>query len=1413
MVVAATEEVRQAFSSPAAVDVKPFSPRLVLPIGMRISQVAFSADGNFLVLSAESGGGLAVYEVQSLLQGNTRTAFEIATSGIALRALVPNPTPEKAELFAAVSANGELMVADLKARQFVTGAQGQILKTGVSQVSWSNKGKQLIAGLGEGSLYQLTPEGEGKGEVSRPPGVEENHFGKEIHFISLTRLLTLLVSSIQWLENEVFLVAHTPISSEEGMAPITAYHLITRHPKNNPPTHLYQKLSEPVPPFLVDRSPPYQFMQRLRNFQPNLDDVIVLASTASPDIGLITKSTTPLSNDGPAETIANVFTTTTIADDTRRAQLPMDEALGDTSPIGLAIDLSSKEKVEKPLPKEEYDASEGPLPAIMVLNNEGVLSAWWFIHAESIRQRTTYSGLTVAGGAQSQQQQSQRQASPFASAPSQAASGTSQNAFGSTSSPSSTAFGGALSAPSILGSGNASGPSFGTPSAMGKASTVFGGGPITPHNDQKSGPVFGQAGSGAATTNVQGTTFGMATALGGRSSSPWGAPSTGTAAASGISFGKSGFSAMKPNSFGSPVANSNPAAASSAFASFASSASPFMTAAPANESGNIFTKSTTSAPDDSGMDTETSFGIPLRQGAEAAKQSFGSGGFTLGSNFKKDDPSINGMQKPEEDTGGSMFGGGFGDALGAAQKTVMSPQSEDSDMGRDEAQNFPDEKESIGPAAKPAISEASFPQVNAPPKVGGLFGTQAQSKTTPAIIGSSQPTGFSINTSNQPSPSITMPDDQVQKRDEPQPSVETSPKIKQEPSSDDEAAIPPVSDQGITTPSRNRTSDAQRISKNAEPPIPPESTSKASFAPGDSSNSSKSSDDAPLPPDFLPAKTKLKQVDAISPAQASLPSDGGDSEHEEDTDQDAYDGEGEGTDRSSGNLDEEGSGVDVAQEISPSTDPNQSPEITPESSFGGPQDKTSPGALFGRITAPADRPKGKPPLFGEVGKTSAPYLPPPSKSQESPRSPSPVRSIALGDSLRPDNARSISAPGPFSALNNRKATQGRLAVPAKQQRSPDESRDRERQQQATNEAKTKKEQEQEQNLSDKEDERVREELASEVQGTLTLGQFIARQNYINGDSKQTIPDQIETLYRDINSMIDTLGLNARQLKAFTKGHEEMLRPGTRTRDDLEEGEWCFTEIRDLPKIQDDLRQQLYEHTNEQHAQERAHECRKMRREATMLPAKGAEIARAVAARKNKDEIASARNAPLSLDQATQQHDIRKKMAKFQTLLAEAEENVVVLRTKLASRDTSSSKSSLSKKPTVEAITNTIKKMTNIVKKKEDDIEALENQLRYLRFSSVGSLDSREGSPFHSASSRRTPSSKFRTSVNGYHHSPSRSSVLGQSSNGHNTPRKSVADYTSEEVQQYQEKARRRREINEIIRTEFGKTEPRIRKLE
>lgn len=171
IIIGTTEAVRKTLEGEGE-EVRDYTPQLKIPMPMRISQLAFTADENYLILSAETGGGLAVYEVQSLLSGSTSSAFELSTNGESLRVLAPNPTAEKAELCAIVTTNGNMHMANLKERQV-----SNPLKSQVSCVAWSSKGKQLCAGMADGTIHQMTPEGEGKADIPRPANAP-NHHGK-----------------------------------------------------------------------------------------------------------------------------------------------------------------------------------------------------------------------------------------------------------------------------------------------------------------------------------------------------------------------------------------------------------------------------------------------------------------------------------------------------------------------------------------------------------------------------------------------------------------------------------------------------------------------------------------------------------------------------------------------------------------------------------------------------------------------------------------------------------------------------------------------------------------------------------------------------------------------------------------------------------------------------------------------------------------------------------------------------------------------------------------------------------------------------------------------------------------------------------------------------------------------------------
>ncbi len=1103
--------------------------------------------------------------------------------------------------------------------------------------------------------------------------------------------------------------------------------------------------------------------------------MIVVASTVSADVGLFTRSKVALTNGLPAEKVTGVFTTTTMAIDSRRAQLPMTEDLSDTSPIGVALDLSSKENVTRPLPGEEMDKSSTPLPAVLILNNDGVLSSWWLVYADSVRQGTTYPGLMVASSDQPQAQNTAgQQASPFGSMLSQAATATNSSPFGAPN---------PFSKPSASALGAASTPAppsnpFGISPALGKPQSPW----ATSSQATPSGgasafgkPAFGNpsslGGSGAPA-------FGATGGIGNRAS-PWGAPSSASSAASGSVFGKPGglgMSTPAANPFGAKGQSGTSAPISTGgFAAFAN-APGFMGAPAQNNGESPFGKATTAASFGSNMDTDSSFGGTPKKNDDAPSALFSGTGFTLGSTFRSDGTA--GIDKPKSahDASNSFFGNDFGNTLGEAQKVVSTPITQEADMedSADEndkgSQVSSPERESSTPAAQP---KPPFPKTT-PPLSGGFFGTQSQSNETPAAVQSSSPATTSWG---KPTPISTTPKETPRKPVEIHSSSlkpATSPEIKPEPQED----------------------GSPRIDENIpEPPLPPESTSKKSFAAGDSSNSSASTskvgaDDAPLPPDFILSKSKAKAQEIPPLEQPSLPSDP----------------ENGGLDEG---LDDEGSGVDVAQEISPTT---------AESSFGGSFDKSSfdkspLGGVFTKVKPHPPRKDAKS-LFGEIGQTSVPHFPPPTKVQESPRSPSPVRSFSQGDSLRTPNARSVSASGhPAQGAILKKGVPRKtvpvsgLLVSAEDYYT--ESLDR------ANSKRAKRVAEEEQSLSDREDEKVREELGTEVEGTKILDEFLAHQDYVGNVDKPGVPGQIEKVYRDINSMIDTLGLNARSLNAFVKGHTEMYKQGGRSIEDLEdEDDWCLIEIGDLESIEGSLSDRL-EQGRIGDLQERLGTCRELRKELKRLGTKGKEISTLIEAKLDPEQTAAVRLAPLSFEQVTVQHDLRRGFTRIQKLLAEVEGEITMLKTTLAAQENRNGKGGAVKKPTVEAVTNTIMKMTRMAEKKSGDIDVLETQMRKSHMSSandaslaesLSSMRISQGPEKKKAGSRSMQRSLIRT--------PDKSNAsLRDSGSGNGTPKRGLTGVTAEEVQRYRAKVQQREAVNQILKEAFLEKGAVVRGLE
>ncbi|EKD17327.1 uncharacterized protein L3040_008975 [Drepanopeziza brunnea f. sp. 'multigermtubi'] len=1445
VILATTESVRKAFEGPDGGDVKPFEPQLRIQMSMRLSQVAFTADEQYLVLSAETGGGLAVYEVQTLLQGNTNSAFQISTEQLSLRALVPNPTPEKGELIALVTIDGKLMMANLKEKKIMAGPNGSVLKDGVSCVSWSAKGKQLVAGLGDGTAYQMTPEGEGKAVIPFPPGGNGGDH----------------VSSITWLENHVFLVVYTPSQYDTSVAPQSTFNIVTRQ-QQQPSNFMFQKIADPAGPFGLNRSPPHHFLLRLRDFPPNLQDLILVASSASADIGLFSRSKVPLTSDKPADQITGVFTLTEMSDDSRRAALPMTAELSDTSPIGFAMDLSSKETVEKPIPGDEMNESPTPVPALMVLNNEGVLAAWWVIYLDSIRQGTAFPGLVAAGGSQTtatipKSTQSTAPAPAFAS-PAQPSFGSSPfggspstsiafgaprptAAFGSPalSVPSTSAFG----APSGLGNKQSPWGASATPAAVSSGpafgSSTFGTSPAAPAGS--SGPAFGSTAFGA-TSAAPNQSFGTPSfgatsvpSLGNRAS-PW---ATGGSTAPAAAFGQPGGLTTQASPFGTP-ANVGNAPASSGFAAFATKGGFGSNAAAAASGGSIFGTSAQTPNPFSSAATSTAFGAPpattstpfgapaattstsfaatpvskntLFGGAPAteSKNIFG-GGFSLKSSFEADPSAKDDDSEPPGQSGG-LFGSNFDSALGEAanQSTAETPVSKEADMDAD------DSPRKDGPAIFSSTTPISTP---APPKTS-LFGTSAPAGSNvfgspsdqppkagsagfvfdPSSSDNPKPSPFStfsnLNKDISPGPKTpTLIESQTQA---PFPKTPSSPKVKPEPDSDSEE-IP-------------------------EAPLPPDTTSKSSYAAGQSSGSSVTND-APLPPDFLSTKRKQTSpapalaLPVLNPIRADLipPSDvpGGPDEGSDSgflTEE-----EGEVSEEASEELSEEGSGEDVAKDLSPTSENNQTPAFSPESSIGGTKTRNQEANVFTKINKP-DQSSQTRSLFGEVNR-NAPILPPP-KMQNSPRSPSPLRSAIPGRLHRPEAPRSSSAPGFASELLGSRRLGVRPNGPAQDtlKQTQEEMQAEHRRRQA---AKSRQEAEESQTLElDAEDAKFQAEVHAPVVPSRKLEDFATHTDYDGNSTMENVPAQIEAVFRDINRMIDTLGWNSRSLKCFILAHEDQYKDEGRGREDLEESDdWCLSEIERLSRLVEENLGQDLEAARVKDAKTKLEACESLQRDLNRLRAKSQEVKKALNSLLDPDTVAIARAQPLSADQAIQQTDLRRDFTKFQRLLSEAEEGLSVLKAKLVSHASYNGRDGGSAGPTVEAVMRTITKMTGMAEKRSGDIDVLEGQMRRLRFGSVGG--SREGSPFATPTNNRASvrnlgaSSLFHTpeSVKDSHSRFQNSLMSSVGSRGRGSPpKKKLSGYSAEEKMILRAQVARKKDVTDKLKAALLKNGTKVRKM-
>jgi nucleoporin NUP159 len=235
-------------------------------------------------------------------------------------------------------------------------------------------------------------------------------------------------------------------------------------------------------------------------------------------------------------------------------------------------------------------------------------------------------------------------------------------------------------------------------------------------------------------------------------------------------------------------------------------------------------------------------------------------------------------------------------------------------------------------------------------------------------------------------------------------------------------------------------------------------------------------------------------------------------------------------------------------------------------------------------------------------------------------------------------------------------------------------------------------------------------------------------------------------------------------------------------------------------------------------------CDNLQKDLTRLRAKHEDMKKILVSHSDPDHHAIARSQPLSAEQLSQQHDLRRDFTKFQKLLGEAEEGLTILKAKLVSQANTNGKGNGTAGPTVEAVMRTITKMTSMAEKRSGDIDVLEGQLRKLQFSSATRARSREGSPFatpqNKASLRNpgtsstyslfyTPDSTkdtprgFQNSITSSTHSCARGTP----------PRKKMSGFTTVEKAQLRKKLARRKEVTDRLRLTLQKAGTNVRLMD
>ncbi|KAG0173274.1 hypothetical protein DFQ28_011185 [Apophysomyces sp. BC1034] len=352
--------LRSTFYSAGKGECLPLPDKTTVPIEQGpVCQLRLSAD-ELQVIVAVAGGLLLIFDVQDIVN-NKEHSKPIKALQIGAHILDLRPNPEALPNLAALRLEGDVcIIIDL-----VTGeTTATISDDKVTAVCWSPKGKQLVGGTRDGTIYQYDVHGVKKATVE-PPEEMRSGFGQDQD----TRYGKLNNSLDQAMLTLAFSDDHA-----------TDAYIVERAQTGNVS---YIPLSEVCPVYDTEAPESHYYMETIRDFGNKAKHVIVVANAATNELYVV----------GQGE---NGQWATWSLEENAGVTLPLcEETSQDTLPLGIAIDFS----VSEPLPP--YDPSENdnsvyPMPVLYYINDEGIIGAHHCYSLELAQNGEKYSGMIQA---------------------------------------------------------------------------------------------------------------------------------------------------------------------------------------------------------------------------------------------------------------------------------------------------------------------------------------------------------------------------------------------------------------------------------------------------------------------------------------------------------------------------------------------------------------------------------------------------------------------------------------------------------------------------------------------------------------------------------------------------------------------------------------------------------------------------------------------------------------------------------------------------------------------------------------------------------------------------------------------------------------------------------------------------------